>query len=70
MTAIPVDVMKAAKAAHAEFADSRVTDNLTDIIARAIMAERERCARMADQFESDADPDAGGIIAAAIRKGE
>lgn len=41
MTAIPEDVMKRAKEVHARFADSRVTDNLTDIIARAILADRE-----------------------------
>lgn len=43
---IPADVMEAACAAHADFARSSVTDNLTTIIARAIMAERERCASL------------------------
>lgn len=38
---IPEDVMTRAKEAHARFADSRVTDNLTDIIARAILTDRE-----------------------------
>lgn len=33
----------------------------------ALAAERERCAKLAEQFESDADPDAGAVIAAAIR---
>ena len=47
MTDYPDDIMKAAAAAHAEFADSRVTDNLTVIIARAIMNERQRCADIA-----------------------
>ena len=45
---IPDDVMEAAKEAHANFARSSVTDNLTVIIARAILAERERCARIAE----------------------
>lgn len=44
MTEIPEDVMKAAALAHAEFADSKCRDNLGVIIARAILAERERCA--------------------------
>ena len=47
MTDYPDDIMKAAAAAHAEFADSRVTDNLTVIIARAIAAERKRCTDIA-----------------------
>jgi len=29
--------------------------------------EREACAKVCDAFESDADPDAGAILAAAIR---
>ena len=36
----PPDVQAAAKAAHAEFANNRVGDNLGVIIARAIMADR------------------------------
>lgn len=35
--------------------------------AAALLAERERCALKADEFESDIDPDAGRVIAAAIR---
>lgn len=30
-------------------------------------AEREACAKVCDEFESDADPDAGAVLAAAIR---
>jgi hypothetical protein len=40
--AIPEDVMKAAEAAHADFARSSVTDNLAIIIAKAILSERYR----------------------------
>ena len=29
--------------------------------------EREACAKLCDEFESDADPDAGVVLAAAIR---
>lgn len=36
----PPDVQALANQAHAEFADSRVKDNLTVIIALAIMADR------------------------------
>lgn len=38
----PRDVLTRAENAHAEFADSRCADNLTVIIARAIMADRVR----------------------------
>lgn len=51
---IPFDVMEAARAAHAQFADSRVTMGLGEIIARAILAERlaerERCAKVAELY--------------------
>jgi len=30
-------------------------------------AEREACAKLCDEFESDTDPDAGAVLAAAIR---
>jgi hypothetical protein len=33
----------------------------------AVRAEREACAQVCDEFESDTDPDAGAILAAAIR---
>ena len=33
----------------------------------AVAAEREACAKLCDEFESDADPDAGVVLAAAIR---
>ena len=42
MSDIPDAIMQAAKDAHAQFADSRVKDNLTVIIARALMAERKK----------------------------
>ncbi|CAK7257526.1 MULTISPECIES: hypothetical protein [unclassified Shinella] len=40
--AIPADIMQAASEAHANFARSSVSDNLTIIIAKAIFAERLR----------------------------
>ena len=43
---IPEDVWRAAEVAHGQFADSSVTMNLGEIIARAILAERERCAEL------------------------
>lgn len=55
MTDIPEDVMKSAREAHAEFAKSSVRDNLTVIIARAILAERERCARIAESVGNYGD---------------
>ena len=36
-------------------------------IKRLIEAEREACAKVCDAFESDADPDAGAVLAKAIR---
>jgi hypothetical protein len=36
-------------------------------IQKAVLAEREACAEVCDAFESDADPDAGAVLAAAIR---
>jgi hypothetical protein len=33
----------------------------------AVLAEREACAKVCDAFESDADPDAGSVLAKAIR---
>jgi DNA-binding CsgD family transcriptional regulator len=40
LTDFPPDVQAAAKAAHAEFANNRVGENLGVIIARAIMDDR------------------------------
>ena len=54
MSAIPQDIMAAAAAAHADFARSTVRDNLTLIIARAIMAERQRSYLLPAQTEPDA----------------
>ena len=35
--------------------------------AAGAAAEREACAKVCDEFESDADPDAGAVLAIAIR---
>ena len=36
-------------------------------INEAVLAEREACAKVCDAFESDTDPDAGAVLAQAIR---
>lgn len=48
MTDIPEDVMKTAKAAYYEEA-AKPLANFQYAIARAILAERERCAAVADE---------------------
>lgn len=67
MEAIPEDVMKAAATGFLAFSPSPTafdgfnTALIVEAIARAIMAERERCARVADAH-------GGEEIGAAIRK--
>jgi hypothetical protein len=65
---IPDHIMARAAMAHAEFADSRVADNLTDIIAAARMAavqeEREQCA---DLCGNQAPTVVGQLFAGLIR---
>lgn len=43
-----------------------VSDMSSQVIDR-VEAEREACAKLCDAFESDADPDAGAVLAKAIR---
>lgn len=88
---IPEDVWKAAEAAQgaamarckaANFAvyeypfnTGRAKDVLDDEIARAILAERERCAKVAEGFFTEryvefgnfSDRESGELVAAAIR---
>lgn len=58
---------------HRDYAeDIRALQPPADLAAAAatcdaVAVEREACAALADKFESDADPDAGAVIAAAIR---
>lgn len=47
---IPADVMEAADALSFEFAVADLEKPAKLAIARAIMAERERCAKIADEF--------------------
>lgn len=58
MTEIPEDVMKAAREADEEFLAQNVpsgTENTVSFYAaRAILAERERCARIADRNDMSA----------------
>ena len=79
MSDIPDEIMERAKAAHAQFADSRVKDNLTVIIYRALMAERKKAleeaakvAEIADLQDGidngDAATRSAGLAATAIRK--
>lgn len=90
MTDIPDDVMKVARGLiDAEFEDNGdrpiwgPPDQFIEIIARAILAERERCAKIADieearfcdprirdSFHSRGARDASLRIAAAIRRGD
>jgi len=39
-----------------------------DQLRAAVLAEREACAKVCDEFESDTDPDAGAVLASAIRE--
>jgi hypothetical protein len=78
---VPQDVWDAAVKAELvvedEFTDLNdwnSRDVATDIIARAIMAERERCAKIADAHAAEnwsmtEEEHAAQVIAAAIRKG-
>ena len=43
------------------------THTVERFAALVATAEREACAKVCDGFESDADPDAGAVLAAAIR---
>lgn len=82
MTDIPDDIMKAA---WAVLQDEGHSESDAERIARAIMAERERCAKVADKAAADQDTntrdhealiqalaaeDIAHVIADAIRKGE
>lgn len=42
-------------------------EDLHRFAALVAAAEREACAKVCDEFESEADPDAGFVLAAAIR---
>lgn len=59
-TRIPADILEAARAV----VDRAYDEGLIDTVARALLAERERCALIADQY---AHRDTGYAIAAAIR---
>jgi hypothetical protein len=82
MTDIPEDVMETAREAVFDVTQRFDTPGKVDVIARAILAERERCARVADDYTADGyddDPMHGCFgegyresalsIAAAIRAG-
>ena len=51
---------------EATFRDANIAASRT-ILDAAVLQEREACAKVCDGFESDADPDAGAVLAAAIR---
>jgi hypothetical protein len=40
---------------------------IKNMVQMAVAKEREACAKVCDEFESDTDPDAGAVLAAAIR---
>lgn len=81
MSEIPEDVKKTAREflAEAVFAERDYLplsqgefawwDDAVDAVARALMAEREQAARIADAH-SECERDCGDVIAAAIRKGQ
>ena len=48
------------------FRDANLAASRT-ILDAAVLEEREACAKVCDEFESEADPDAGFVLAAAIR---
>lgn len=80
MSAIPDDVMREAKRIDSSLEyfieDDEWHQNIIEGIARAILAERQRCAAIAlcvfddDDVWSDSHRTAGGIIAEAILAGD
>ena len=65
------DMIRMAREAGIVWGDHTVVgsqENLLEAFAALVAAhEREACAKVCDEFESDADPDAGAVLAAAIR---
>jgi len=50
-------------------ADGLDIERFAALVAAASEAkEREACAKVCDEFESDTDPDAGAVLASAIRE--
>jgi hypothetical protein len=47
--------------------DWQITESWSKVVMASVEAEREACAKVCDEFESDTDPDAGAVLAAAIR---
>lgn len=72
MSEIPEDVKAAARKLCAEYEVDNPHGFEEQIIARAIMAERERCAKIADKLaakHTGGPGSAARAIAAAIRRG-
>lgn len=67
MSEIPEDVMKTARAEASRWFNSIGSSeyHFADAIARAIIAERERCAKIAEGC--DLDPEYAEFVAQAIR---
>ena len=66
------DIIRMAKTCHIHIPDVMYADEVTfkqlECFANLVAAhEREACAKVCDEFESDADPDASTVLAAAIR---
>lgn len=55
MTTIPDDIMLAAREALQQSSTQVLRGDAVAVIARAIMAERERCAMVADSYMAHAD---------------
>lgn len=66
MSEIPADVMKIAEEICRQCFESYEQRFRPGIIARAILAEREACAKIADAH-SECERDCGDVIASAIR---
>lgn len=47
--------------------EQNILSRVEHIVEVAVLRERNACAKVCDEFESEADPDAGFVLAAAIR---
>lgn len=67
MSGIPEDIMVKAEALYDALGRGSTAD--AEKIARAILAERERAAKIALEIGDKLDPAVGNLIATAIRNG-
>jgi hypothetical protein len=63
------DIVEFTRQAGGFDATPEFLERFAALVAAASEAkEREACAKVCDEFESDTDPDAGAVLAAAIRE--